>query len=129
MGDSLSGSDLLNDLAHEFVERYRRGERPSLDEYVERYPRLADEIRELFPTLEMMERLRSDADGPPRPVADQPPRHGPMPERLGDYRILREIGRGGMGIVYEAFQGSLNRHVALTHLRQYKVVTPGASRR
>src|SRR5262249_37116358 len=95
------------------VERHRRGERPSPEDYAGRYPHLAEEIRELFPTLAMMERLRTDADRPPRSIADPPPRHGPMPERLGDYRILREIGRGGMGIVYEAVQESLGRHVAL----------------
>ncbi len=113
MAEATSGSDLFNDLAYEFAERYRRGERPSLNEYADRYPHLADEIRELFPTLVMMERVGSEADGPQGSVADRPRRDRPMPERLGDYRILREIGRGGMGVVYEAVQESLGRPVAL----------------
>jgi serine/threonine protein kinase len=40
------------------------------------------------------------------------------PDQLGEFRIVREVGRGGMGIVYEAHQGSLNRHVAVKLLRE-----------
>ena len=47
MAETTSGSDLLDDLAHEFAERHRRGERPSPEDYVARYPHLAEEIRVL----------------------------------------------------------------------------------
>ena len=53
MAETTSGSDLLDDLAYEFVERHRRGERPSPEDYAGRYPHLAEAIRELFPTLAM----------------------------------------------------------------------------
>ena len=49
-------------LAEEFLERHRRGERPAIAEYVERHPEWADEIREVFPALVMMERLKPTPD-------------------------------------------------------------------
>ena len=71
-GDSSERFDLLDQLADEFAERYRRGERPALQEYIDRYPELADEIRELFPALVEMEQVKDDREQvtePPQPPA------------------------------------------------------------
>ena len=109
--ESESRSGLVLELAEEFLDRYRAGQRPPLKEYVDRHPELAAEIREVFPAMAMMEHIALadetiDADHN-EPVAI------PHLEQLGDYRVIREVGRGGMGIVYEAEQASLGRHVAL----------------
>jgi hypothetical protein len=49
--------NLLDQLAEEFAARFRRGERPALKEYTDRYPELAAEIRELFPALIKVEQV------------------------------------------------------------------------
>ena len=108
----------------------RRGERPPLSEYTDRYPEHAEQIRDLFPALVMMEQIAPDSqsDAADRPCGRLPrQRPGEHPERLGDYRILREIGRGGMGVVYEAEQVSLGRHVALKVLPQHAAARPQAA--
>jgi serine/threonine protein kinase len=107
--------DPLEALAAEFMERQRRGERPSITEYTQQHPELAEEIQELFPTVAALEGWKLDR-APLAPPALSPPIR--TLSYLGDYRIIREIGRGGMGIVYEAEQESLGRHVALKVLPQ-----------
>jgi serine/threonine protein kinase/WD40 repeat protein len=114
MTDEISSTDPVGELAEEFAERFRRGERPSISEYTARYPHMAERIKALFPALALMEQVGADesvADCPSPDMAE-PDVAGGLKE-LGDYRILREVGRGGMGIVYEAEQISLRRHVAL----------------
>ena len=55
--------DLLDQLAEEFAARFRRGERPSLKEYTDRYPDLADEISELFPAMVKVEQAEEVRKG------------------------------------------------------------------
>jgi serine/threonine protein kinase/WD40 repeat protein len=121
MSHSESEADPLVDLAQEFADRYRRGERPSLSEYAGRYPEHAERIRQLFPAMVAMERLGSAEEWSGGPPSDRPV-VGPPFQRLGEYLILREIARGGMGVVYEAVQESLGRHVALKVLPSHRLV-------
>ena len=113
MGNIEARRNPVEQLAEEFLAHFRRGERPALSEYMLVHPELAKEIQEVFPALVMMEQAGSHGTREPGPCQDLLTADGRIPERLGDFRILRKVARGGMGIVYEAEQESLGRHVAL----------------
>jgi len=97
---------LVSEAADEYLERVQQGESPDVEDYVRRYPDVAEVLRDVLPALQAMHssRVTKMAAANESPTIDG---------ILGDFRILREIGRGGMGIVYEAEQISLRRRVAL----------------
>jgi eukaryotic-like serine/threonine-protein kinase len=111
MSTSGEQSVLVMELAEEFLDQYRHGQRPSLQQYIDRHPELAAEIREVFPAMALMERVAIVDSS--FSAANRAAALVRAPSQIGDYRIIREVGHGGMGVVYEAEQVSLGRHVAL----------------
>lgn len=100
---------LLAEVAEDFLRRIEEGENPKVAEYAERYPALAEVLHQVLPALTIVGSSRDVW-----PMADKIWDTDVSRERiLGDFKILREVGRGGMGVVYEAREISLGRCVAL----------------
>ena len=81
-----------------YIDRLNRGERLSADQIREAHPHLAEEILDHLEAFLDLD----DVGGPSEPLGT-----------LGDYTLRRQVGRGGMGVVYEAWEKSMDRRVAL----------------
>jgi serine/threonine protein kinase len=126
MADSKTERDPLEVLATEFVEKLRNGEQPSISEYAANHPDIAEDINTLFPTIIATERVKASRE---RSSDGSVSLGSASLERLGDLRIIREIGRGGMGVVFEAEQESLGRRVAVKVLPRQALLDPKHLRR
>src|SRR5262249_6812078 len=102
--------DLLVD---ELIARLQAGEAPDWPVLAREYPKYVGRLRSTAQALEALGDLSRAGDSALSGVAPLPVAEDFVPGVLGDFRILREVGRGGMGVVYEAEQVSLNRRVAL----------------
>jgi serine/threonine protein kinase len=102
----------LADLVDGLIARIKAGDPVDPDALVRDHPDHADELRRLLPAVQMMADLSRSGPGEHRGVSRAWDDGAPLGE-LGDYRLLREVGRGGMGVVYEAEQISLRRRVTL----------------
>ena len=105
-------SEILERIVDEFTKRIRAGEHPAISEYQNQHPNLKDEIEDLLASVAMIEQLKSN---PSQPVPSNRPSLDKVSKlrQIGNYDVVREIGRGGMGVVFEAVHESLGRRVAI----------------
>jgi len=105
-----SGRDPVEVLASEFLESLRGSTRPDIEAYVKKYPELAEQIRELFPVLAALEDWKAYRE---RTSFEHRSIETLTNELFGEFCIVREVGRGGMGVVFEAREQSTARRVAI----------------
>jgi tetratricopeptide (TPR) repeat protein len=119
------GEDELAQALEAYLAAVEAGEPVDPEEWVNRHPAIADRLRACLKGLHLVE-AAAEAFATAEETAAQAQAGAPGGEgpRLGDFRVVRELGRGGMGVVYEAEQRSLGRRVALKVLPFAAAIDP-----
>ena len=109
--NSKSEPEILEQIVDHFTNRLRAGEHPAITDYQARHPEFKDEIEDLLASVAMIEQLKSDPTNSPAKSRSLDEVSGL--NQIGPYKIKGEIGRGGMGVVFEAVHESLGKRVAI----------------
>ncbi|QDT62138.1 Serine/threonine-protein kinase PknB [Stieleria bergensis] len=134
----------LAELVSELTDQVCRGNPIDIEQTCQQYPELATQLRELWPAILLTDIAGAAADELPAQQLGPAETHisqankdfsqanndsgrwqkMTLPTRMGDYELLEEIGRGGMGVVFRARQISLEREVAVKMISRGRLASP-----
>jgi serine/threonine-protein kinase len=110
---------MCDDILNSYLDQLQAGQRPDRRAILQKHPELASALD----CLDALENMAPETATAGAPQAEE------FPRDFGPYELIREIGRGGMGVVYEARQKGLDRSVAVKMILAGNLASPEAVRR
>ena len=124
--------ELLASVVSEITDRQGRGEHVDINEYCRFNPGISVELRQLFAAIVVTETAGKETSDESKSWGNQDPEADNLiecPHQFGEFELIEEIGRGGMGVVFKARHLRLNRIVAMKMILQGELASPGDRQR